>query len=337
MKASSKITNSANKDSFDILKDLKSNSETGASKNTLSCDEMNELSKEKGINDVGIVDVGYVFNKTGTLNKKDAISSTDNSDVNKGSIDYNQIVYKHEHESQNQLLIRPFGGLSTDSEGCSSNHSEKTFSPLPTFLPSFASPPSKYDSSHGADSVISDGKNNVSIRSDLSSSPETKLSNTNKENECTTKSLESETGVATYSVGSSGTGICSTGNQNNDNKDMVAEGTSCETACDLNSNNKPVVSCVVTEKLEALKEGVVRSKAEMLTIADIFLMMGSPQKIVLEYEWVEMVVTPDFLDMGHVTNMLRRLIHLATSEFSDFTKPKLPAQVIIPFYLLRYF
>ena len=84
----------------------------------------------------------------------------------------------------------------------------------------------------------------------------------------------------------------------------------------------------ITRKIEMFREGLNRTMADQFTLADLYLMMGNPEKIMLEYDWVDIVDTPDILDLSHVTNMLRRLIHLASSEFTDFNKPKLPPQVL---------
>ena len=51
--------------------------------------------------------------------------------------------------------------------------------------------------------------------------------------------------------------------------------------------------------------------------------MGDPQKMVLQYEWTETVKAPDIVGCNQrLTNMLRRLIHIATTEFIDLSKSR---------------
>ena len=56
----------------------------------------------------------------------------------------------------------------------------------------------------------------------------------------------------------------------------------------------------------------------------MYLLLGAPDKLVLEYEWVEIKVQSDsvFELNTKLTNMLRRLIHLAATEFADYSKNK---------------
>ena len=56
----------------------------------------------------------------------------------------------------------------------------------------------------------------------------------------------------------------------------------------------------------------------------MYLLLGAADKLVLEYEWVEIKAQSDsvFELNTKLTNMLRRLIHLAATEFADYSKNK---------------
>jgi len=62
---------------------------------------------------------------------------------------------------------------------------------------------------------------------------------------------------------------------------------------------------------------------EKLTVAELYLMLGKGGEVRLEYEWVtvksEAEIARERL-LQNRNNMLRRLSHLATVEFTDFTK-----------------
>ncbi|XP_060063402.1 protein cramped-like [Ylistrum balloti] len=68
---------------------------------------------------------------------------------------------------------------------------------------------------------------------------------------------------------------------------------------------------------EILEKGWNMNMADSLTVAELYLMFGKDGKLRLEYEWC---VTPDDQLTSKLTNMLRRLVHLATTEFTDFSK-----------------
>lgn len=68
---------------------------------------------------------------------------------------------------------------------------------------------------------------------------------------------------------------------------------------------------------EILEKGWNLNMADSLTVAELYLMFGKDGKLRLEYEWC---VTPDNQLTSKLTNMLRRLVHLATTEFTDFSK-----------------
>lgn len=113
------------------------------------------------------------------------------------------------------------------------------------------------------------------------------------------------------------------------NVDSKVESSSAEGGIDL---VKPSSSGVDEEedeketeeqKLERFQKGWRKSEAGELTVAELYLMFGSPEKVILQYEWVDLVQTQDVLQLNqNLTNMLRRLVHLATTEFADFRKSK---------------
>ncbi len=58
-------------------------------------------------------------------------------------------------------------------------------------------------------------------------------------------------------------------------------------------------------------------------LSQIFLLLGSPDKLVLEYEWVDVKVHKNVFEYNtSLTNMLRRLVQLAGTEFADYSKSK---------------
>ena len=60
-----------------------------------------------------------------------------------------------------------------------------------------------------------------------------------------------------------------------------------------------------------------------MTIAELYMMLGCPKRLCLEYDWVEKKTKEDIWELNKkLTNMLRRLVHLATTEFIDFKKVK---------------
>jgi hypothetical protein len=79
------------------------------------------------------------------------------------------------------------------------------------------------------------------------------------------------------------------------------------------------VSDSVSQKLEMVRGGLVRKQAESIGVADLYLMMGGPDRVVLEYEWCDITPGDEVSHLNNqLTNMLRRLVHLATTEFTDF-------------------
>ena len=99
-------------------------------------------------------------------------------------------------------------------------------------------------------------------------------------------------------------------NEDSNSKDSLAE--------------KGTPATGVSKEEQDIRNGWTQKQAETLSIAEIYLMLGSPEKIVLEYDWVETqkAETPAGVLAKNLANMLQRLLHLATTEFTDFkTKP----------------
>lgn len=182
------------------------------------------------------------------------------------------------------LPVRPFSGLQTTDSEAGNSCSNNNAKLPEKLLASVSSPVVNAHDSSHGESVVS------GIKSDLSSSPDVK-ENFKKEvcSEPANVRLETVGEVETDSV-----------------------------------KKHPLVSNKIQEKLELLREGVTAETAHMISVADLYLMMGNPEKIILEYEWVDLKPVQDILDLGHLTNMLRRLIHLASTEFTDFSKPLRP-------------
>ena len=78
--------------------------------------------------------------------------------------------------------------------------------------------------------------------------------------------------------------------------------------------------------LEQSRKGWTLKEAENLTIAQLFLIFGKEELIRLEYDWSK--TSPDskeeLYDCYTIINRLRRLVHLATMEFTDYVKVKAP-------------
>lgn len=83
---------------------------------------------------------------------------------------------------------------------------------------------------------------------------------------------------------------------------------------------------IKSKLLEQSKKGWTLKEAEDLTIAQLFLIFGKEELIRLEYDWSK--TSPDskeeLYDCYTIINRLRRLVHLATMEFTDYVKVKAP-------------
>lgn len=91
----------------------------------------------------------------------------------------------------------------------------------------------------------------------------------------------------------------------------------------------------INDRVEKLRNGITKDTAEDVTVGQLYLMMGDPQKMVLQYEWTDMVKTPDVISCNQrLTNMLRRLIHIATTEFIDLSKSR-PQSVRSCFQIIK--
>ena len=72
---------------------------------------------------------------------------------------------------------------------------------------------------------------------------------------------------------------------------------------------------------QQIRDGWTLKNASKVTMAELYLTLGNPAKVVLEYEWCEVVQTADILKVN-LANMLRRLVHLANTEFTDVGKSR---------------
>ncbi|XP_074650468.1 protein cramped-like isoform X2 [Tubulanus polymorphus] len=71
-----------------------------------------------------------------------------------------------------------------------------------------------------------------------------------------------------------------------------------------------------------VRDGWTFEDAQKITIAELHLTMGCPEKIVLDYEWVE--ATSDVTGAKNLATMLSRLVQIACIEFTDLKKSKQP-------------
>ena len=79
----------------------------------------------------------------------------------------------------------------------------------------------------------------------------------------------------------------------------------------------------VSEKMAALERGVDVTSGELVTVGDVYLMLGLPERVSLEYEWVDDVKRDDILGTSFVSNLLRRLADLSRAFMTDLnTKAK---------------
>ena len=79
-------------------------------------------------------------------------------------------------------------------------------------------------------------------------------------------------------------------------------------------------------ELEKYRAGWRSSSDEGMTLAQIYLLLGCPETVLLEYEWQHRnqdqvaPAIPTFNE--HLNNMLRRLIHVASTQFKDLGRQK---------------
>lgn len=72
--------------------------------------------------------------------------------------------------------------------------------------------------------------------------------------------------------------------------------------------------------------GWTRNNSEHISVVLLMLPSSSVNKLTLEYQWEDRLPTPELSSVtmslmnNKLTNMLRRLIHLASTEFTDFNK-----------------
>lgn len=72
---------------------------------------------------------------------------------------------------------------------------------------------------------------------------------------------------------------------------------------------------------DRIRKGWSLGDCESLTLAELYLMFGEGGKLKVEYDWCD-IKPASVLALQQLTNLLRRLVHLATTEFTDFSKLK---------------
>ena len=95
------------------------------------------------------------------------------------------------------------------------------------------------------------------------------------------------------------------------------------------SQNSEIIEIPETQeeaKVRLLKEGLSSETGDIISVGDIFLIMGKPEKFTLRYGWLDKYPTHKIADFNeNVTNMLRRLVHLAKLEYGELIKKSKPA------------
>lgn len=130
---------------------------------------------------------------------------------------------------------------------------------------------------------------------------------------------ESDRQTEPGSEGSSGDKICDNA-INMGNSDIVLERGHESSGCESDKTIESECDDPQTVKLkDVIENGWTASRAENLTIAELYLMFGKDDKMRFEYDWC--VEDQDLTTQ--LTNMLRRLVNLATLEFTDFCKVSL--------------
>ncbi|KAJ8321235.1 hypothetical protein KUTeg_001211 [Tegillarca granosa] len=132
---------------------------------------------------------------------------------------------------------------------------------------------------------------------------------------------ESDKQTEPGSEGSSGDKMCDNA-LNMGNSDIVLERGHESSGCESDKTIESEIDDPQTIKLkDVIENGWTASRAENLTIAELYLMFGKDDKMRLEYDWC--VEDQDLTTQ--LTNMLRRLVNLATLEFTDFCKSGTPS------------
>jgi hypothetical protein len=97
----------------------------------------------------------------------------------------------------------------------------------------------------------------------------------------------------------------------------------CETAASFSDSDANMQ--LQADKIKRISAGMFRKDIEDVKVGELFFMLGSPLKVNLEYEWVDLrpQITADLVDINvDLSNMLRRLVHLANPEFTEMRRPK---------------
>ncbi|KAK6173046.1 hypothetical protein SNE40_016581 [Patella caerulea] len=140
--------------------------------------------------------------------------------------------------------------------------------------------------------------------------------------------LEDENAVFPDNLFSNCDSVPSTSSMDNNNK--TSKGSSSESPVQSANTPQGKTNCdesqdSVQEKLQRLyedsKRGWTAETGKNVTLAQLMLMCGKDKKLFLEYEWCPKTVSNELLT-NNLANMLRRLAHLAATEFSDFSNTK---------------
>ena len=73
--------------------------------------------------------------------------------------------------------------------------------------------------------------------------------------------------------------------------------------------------------LERFRKGWTKETAGNMTMAEIYLLFDAPKTIILEYEWTDVNPQCNFMT-NNLNNVLRRLVHIAITEFVDVSRSK---------------
>ncbi|XP_067123263.1 protein cramped-like isoform X2 [Centruroides vittatus] len=106
-----------------------------------------------------------------------------------------------------------------------------------------------------------------------------------------------------------------------------------------NQNHCEANNILTEEKIDTIRKGWTEQTIGMLTVGELYLMLGSPEKIVLEYDWEqpaadektltdaknENVLSENVQKLQNLTLVLQKLLQMASTTFNDFkTKQQEP-------------
>lgn len=100
-----------------------------------------------------------------------------------------------------------------------------------------------------------------------------------------------------------------------------------------NQSDCETINSFAKEKIEMIRKGWTEETIGMLTVGELYLMLGSPEKIVLEYDWDkpvnedktstndaknEAVLSENVRKLQNLTLVLQKLLQVASTTFNDF-------------------